>query len=66
MRDGDEQEPRVSLVKISNFFSTVHIADGNLTLCRLPLGPNSYTLETAREADKCMRCRSAAEAAQNR
>ena len=61
MGDGD----RTRLVKISNFFSTVHIADGDLTLGRLPLGPDSYAVESARNADKCWRCLSEAERARD-
>ncbi len=65
MGDGDEQTRQLPLVKISNFFSTVHIADGEMTLCKLSLGPHSYTVESARDADKCMRCRSEAERARD-
>ena len=66
MGDGDEKTRQLPLVKRSNFFSTIHIADGDLTLCRLPLGPNSYTVESARNADKCTRFVSEAELAQDR
>ena len=67
MRDvgGDEKTGQLPLVTRSNFFSTIHIADGDLTLCKLPLGPDSYTVESARDADKCRRCLSEAERAQN-
>ena len=66
MRDvGGDEGTRHLLVKRSNFFSTVHIADGNVTLCGLPLGPHSHTVESARDADKCRRCLSEAERAQD-
>ena len=64
MGDGDRTR-QLPLVKRSNFLSTVHIADGDLTLCRLPLGPHSYTVDSARSADKCTRCASEAERAQD-
>ena len=61
----DEGTRRLPLVKISNFLSTVHVADGDLTLCRLPLGPHFYTVESARDADKCRRCAGEAERARD-